>query len=107
MQFSLKGETEFTYVSHTHHCSKEITLTKISRPSPQACLVVLGGFFAQFATVGINSVFGVFEAYYKKNQLANESQFTISWLGAISVTCVYSGTFVVGSLVDKFGGRVS
>ncbi|KAH8702473.1 MFS monocarboxylate transporter [Talaromyces proteolyticus] len=74
--------------------------------TPQACLVVLGGFFALFATVGINSMFGVFEAYYKKNQLSDESQFTISWLGAISVTCVYSGTFVVGSLVDKFGGKI-
>ena len=58
-------------------------------------------------TVGFANSFGVFEEYYKENQLADQSQSAISWLGAIEVFFIFAGSIVTGPLLDTFGPEVS
>lgn len=57
--------------------------------------------------MGFLNSFGVFEEYYAKNQLADKSESTIAWLGALSIFFVFSVSVVSGPLLDAFGPRVS
>lgn len=56
--------------------------------------------------MGFLNSFGAFEEYYAKNQLANKSESTIAWLGALSIFFVFSVSVVSGPLLDVFGPRV-
>lgn len=74
---------------------------------PRANLTILGAFTGLFCTVGFLNSFGVFEAYYAEEQLANESQTTIAWIGAISIFFIFAVSVVSGPLLDLFGPGVS
>ena len=50
--------------------------------------------------------FGLFEAHYATDQLANESQSTIAWLGAIAIFFVFSVSVISGAIQDVLGPRV-
>jgi len=71
----------------------------------EAWIVVAGAWLAIFVSFGFLNAFGVFEAYYKTHQLANESQSNIAWIGAFQTFCIYFMGSVFGSLFDKFGAR--
>ena len=60
-----------------------------------------------FCTVGFANSFGVFEEYYEENQLADQSESAISWLGAIEVFFIFAGSIITGPLLDVFGPEVS
>ncbi|KNG80207.1 MFS monocarboxylate transporter [Aspergillus nomiae NRRL 13137] len=73
-----------------------------SEYTPQACLTILGSFTGLFCTVGFMNSFGVFQEYYGKNQLADKSESTIAWLGAISIFCIFFISVFSGQLLDMF-----
>lgn len=75
--------------------------------SPRARLALVGAFGSMFCTVGFLNAFGVFETYYKEYQLADKSEFTISWIGAINFFCIFSGSILTGPLMDISGPQVS
>ncbi|OGM42378.1 MFS monocarboxylate transporter [Aspergillus bombycis] len=74
-----------------------------SEYTPQACLTILGSFTGLFCTVGFMNSFGVFQEYYGKGQLADKSESTIAWLGAISIFCIFFISVFSGQLLDMFG----
>ncbi|KAM0106343.1 hypothetical protein ACP6JB_007995 [Aspergillus fumigatus] len=76
-----------------------------SEYTSRANLTILGSFTGLFCTVGFLNSFGAFEEYYAKNQLANKSESTIAWLGALSIFFVFSVSVVSGPLLDAFGPR--
>ncbi|KAM0098774.1 hypothetical protein ACP6JE_006719 [Aspergillus fumigatus] len=77
-----------------------------SEYTSRANLTILGSFTGLFCTVGFLNSFGAFEEYYAKNQLANKSESTIAWLGALSIFFVFSVSVVSGPLLDAFGPRL-
>ncbi|EYE91894.1 MCT family MFS transporter [Aspergillus ruber CBS 135680] len=80
-----------------------------AQPQPQseytlrANLTILGAFTGLFCTVGFLNSFGVFETYYMQYQLANETETTIAWIGALSVFFIFSISVISGPLLDFFG----
>ncbi|KAL2005075.1 hypothetical protein VTN00DRAFT_2925 [Thermoascus crustaceus] len=77
-----------------------------SELTPRARLALVGAFGSMFCTVGFLNAFGIFETYYKEYQLADKSEFTISWIGAINVFCIFSGSILTGPLIDISGPQV-
>ncbi|RHZ43330.1 putative MFS monocarboxylate transporter [Aspergillus thermomutatus] len=77
-----------------------------SEYTPRANLTILGSFTGLFCTVGFLNSFGIFEEYYAKNQLADKSESTIAWLGALSIFFVFSASVVSGPLLDAFGPKL-
>ncbi|RAH45796.1 putative MFS monocarboxylate transporter [Aspergillus brunneoviolaceus CBS 621.78] len=77
-----------------------------SEYTPRACLMLLGSFTGVFCTVGFVNSFGLFEEYYSKAQLADESQSTIAWIGALAVFFIFSVSLVSGPLLDTIGPRI-
>ncbi|OJJ35998.1 hypothetical protein ASPWEDRAFT_28586 [Aspergillus wentii DTO 134E9] len=71
--------------------------------TPRACLTLLGAFTGMFCTVGFVNSFGVFETYYAKYQLSDESESTIAWLGAVAIFFIFSISIISGPLLDLFG----
>ncbi|KAL4737940.1 MFS general substrate transporter [Aspergillus similis] len=69
----------------------------------QAIRTILGAFGAMFCTVGFANSFGVFEEYYLENQLADQSESNISWIGALEVFFIFAGSIVTGPFLDMFG----
>ncbi|KKK14093.1 hypothetical protein P175DRAFT_0428954 [Aspergillus ochraceoroseus IBT 24754] len=74
--------------------------------TPRACLAILGSFVGAFCTVGFINSFGVFQEYYLRHQLSDESESTVAWLGGISIFFVFFSSVVSGPLLDVFGPRV-
>ncbi|KAJ6115263.1 hypothetical protein N7486_001041 [Penicillium sp. IBT 16267x] len=72
----------------------------------RAWLVILGAFTCIFCTVGFLNSFGVFEAYYATAQLAQESQSTIGWLGALAMFFLFAISTGAGAMVDIFGPKL-
>lgn len=76
-----------------------------SEYTKRAWLVIIGATLGAFCTVGFVNSFAVFEEHYAKNQLANKSQSTIAWLGAIAIFFVFSVSVISGPIQDAFGPR--
>ncbi|KAJ5701215.1 hypothetical protein N7488_008763 [Penicillium malachiteum] len=74
-----------------------------SELTPRTWLVIFGAFTSLFCTVGFLNCFGVFEEYYAEVPLANESESTIGWIGAICLFSLFSISTVAGALLDTFG----
>ncbi|KAL4942557.1 hypothetical protein BDV06DRAFT_191903 [Aspergillus oleicola] len=72
----------------------------------QATRTIVGAFGAMLCTVGFANSFGVFEEYYIENQLADQSQSNISWIGALEVFFIFAGSIVTGPFLDIFGPEV-
>jgi MFS family permease len=62
---------------------------------------------ALFCSVGFLNAYGVFQEYYKLNQLQNMSESDISWIGSVSIFLTYALAPLSGVLVDKIGPTVS
>lgn len=45
--------------------------------------------------------FGVYQSYYQLNQLSNETESNISWIGSIQLWLQFSMGAVAGPLFDK------
>ncbi|KAJ9236379.1 hypothetical protein DTO027B5_4673 [Paecilomyces variotii] len=72
----------------------------------EATRTIIGAFGALFCTVGFANSFGVFEEYYKESQLVNQSESTISWIGALEIFFIFGGSIVTGPVLDMFGPEV-
>ncbi|KAJ5116716.1 hypothetical protein N7456_001064 [Penicillium angulare] len=74
--------------------------------SARSWLVVFGAFSALFCSVGFLNSYGVFESYYATSRLADKSESTIGWIGAICIFFLFSISTVAGALLDFFGPEV-
>ncbi|KAJ6023884.1 hypothetical protein N7540_004681 [Penicillium herquei] len=74
-----------------------------SELTPRTWLVIFGAFTSLFCTVGFLNCFGVFEEYYAEVPLANQSESTIGWIGALCLFSLFSISTVAGALLDTFG----
>ncbi|KAH7045360.1 MFS monocarboxylate transporter [Macrophomina phaseolina] len=77
-----------------------------SETSARALAALLGAFLAFFCSVGFLNAFGVFQEYYHANQLADRSEFDISWIGSFAVGFMFATAPVAGVLVDKLGAPI-
>ncbi|OBZ66090.1 Riboflavin transporter MCH5 [Grifola frondosa] len=62
---------------------------------------VLGSFLIQFCGFGYSTSFGVYQSFYVREYLTNESPSTISWIGSINAFLVISAGLVAGRLYDR------
>lgn len=53
------------------------------------------------------NAFGVFQAFYAENQLAQNTASEISWIGGVQIALLYISGLVLGRVFDKHGARVS
>ena len=73
----------------------------------QAWLVAAGAAGSFFCTLGYTNVFGIFQAYYKFNQLPDTSADAIAWIGSIQSFLIFAIGAVGGPLFDRYGAWVS
>ncbi|EAW12260.1 putative MFS monocarboxylate transporter [Aspergillus clavatus NRRL 1] len=104
-----KPPSEYTFVllepSH-RSIILAFKLTHVASSRPRANLTILGSFMGAFCTVGFLNSFGVFQEYYARNQLADKSESTIAWLGALSIFFVFSVSMISGQLLDMLGPKL-
>ncbi|BGP29233.1 hypothetical protein JCM10296v2_000971 [Rhodotorula toruloides] len=67
----------------------------------RAWLNVLGGFLILFASFGLVTAYGVFQAYYKQAFLRDHSESAISWIGSVELCLFFVMALVAGPLFDK------
>ncbi|KAL4966157.1 MCT family MFS transporter [Aspergillus stella-maris] len=77
-----------------------------SEYTPRAWSVIFGASMAAFCSVGFVNSYGVFQEYYLANQLADEAESTVAWLGGLAIFFIYVGGAVSGPLLDFFGPEV-
>ncbi|KIJ54706.1 hypothetical protein M422DRAFT_24608 [Sphaerobolus stellatus SS14] len=88
-------------------------LTAVNTPVPELCedqfpeggikawATVLGAFLIQFCGFGYTSAFGVFQDYYVRSHIRNESPSTISWIGSVNAFLVIAGGLLAGRIYDR------
>ncbi|KZT34974.1 MFS general substrate transporter [Sistotremastrum suecicum HHB10207 ss-3] len=64
-------------------------------------MTVFGGFLIQAATIGHVNAFGVYEDYYKRVYLSEESSSLISWIGSTQLSLLFGLGIVAGVLFDQ------
>ncbi|KAK2009679.1 riboflavin transporter MCH5 [Colletotrichum eremochloae] len=72
----------------------------------RAWLVAAGTACILFCTLGYTNSFGVFQAYYMRNQLHDHSPDEISWIGSIQAFLVFSSGAVGGPVFDRYGAWI-
>ncbi|OJJ64772.1 hypothetical protein ASPSYDRAFT_84766 [Aspergillus sydowii CBS 593.65] len=72
----------------------------------RAWSVIVGACMAVFCSVGFINSYGVFQEYYLKHQLANESGSTVAWLGGVSIFFIFFGSAISGPVMDISGPRM-
>ena len=73
----------------------------------RAWLVAAGTAGILFCTLGYSNSFGVFQAYYIRNQLKDHSPDDISWIGSLQVFLVFALGLAGGPIFDRYGAWVS
>ncbi|KAK1998042.1 riboflavin transporter MCH5 [Colletotrichum falcatum] len=59
-----------------------------------------------FCSLGYTNSFGVFQAYYMRNQLHDHSPDEISWIGSIQAFLVFSSGAIGGPVFDRYGAWI-
>jgi MFS family permease len=72
----------------------------------RSALVLVGAFCAFFCSVGFFNAFGIFQEYYHGHQLADKSDFDISWIGSFAICAMYLSSPAVGIAYDRVGPNV-
>ncbi|KAF9557283.1 MFS general substrate transporter [Agrocybe pediades] len=67
----------------------------------QAWATAFGAFLIQICGFGYTTSFGVFQDYYVRVHLTNESASAISWIGSVNAFLVIGGGIVTGRIYDK------
>ncbi|KZS92142.1 MFS general substrate transporter [Sistotremastrum niveocremeum HHB9708] len=67
----------------------------------RAWMTVAGGFLVQFVGIGSFNGFGVYEDFYKRRYLPDESSSVISWIGSAQWTLLLALGILSGPLMDK------
>ncbi|KAL3456763.1 hypothetical protein BJX64DRAFT_293773 [Aspergillus heterothallicus] len=94
------------------HSSHEEEKPSINPPEPgqpepepapdgglRAWLVAGGGAAVFFSTLGLSNSFGAFESYYLRNQLHNESESKIAWIGSLQSFLQFFSGLLGGSIL--------
>jgi uncharacterized membrane protein len=71
----------------------------------RAWTVVLGSWFAMFASLGIMNTIGIFQAYTLSHQLSEYSEGTIGWVFSIYTFLAFFCGVYIGPIFDKYGPR--
>ncbi|KAN0076916.1 Major facilitator superfamily domain containing protein [Tylopilus felleus] len=66
-----------------------------------AWCMVMGGALVQFCGFGYTSSFGVYQDFYTRHYLSNESSSAISWIGGVNAFLAASFGIVSGTLYDR------
>ncbi|KAJ3782744.1 MFS general substrate transporter [Lentinula aff. detonsa] len=66
----------------------------------QAWLTVMGGWMIVFCTFGAIQSFGVYQDYYTRISLSDQSPSHISWIGSVQIFFLFSGGIISGKLFD-------
>ncbi|KAJ1679532.1 hypothetical protein EV182_001855 [Spiromyces aspiralis] len=73
----------------------------------QGVIVVASSFLIQMFTTSINTMMGIYQAYYLNVTFRDESASQISWIATTAAACIY-GMFVFGGiLVEHIGTRTT
>ena len=72
----------------------------------RAWLVTFGSFCGMGAVFGLINSAGVFEAYFKSNQLSEYSHSQIGWIFSLYLFLVFFVGIQVGPIFDHYGSRV-
>ncbi|RDW78883.1 MCT family MFS transporter [Aspergillus mulundensis] len=86
--------------------SSDESLKHPTEYTPRAWAVIFGAFLATFCSVGFVNSYAVFQEYYLKHQLSNESESTVAWLGGVIMFFIYIVSAISGPLLDMFGPRM-
>lgn len=73
----------------------------------RAWLVAAGTAGILFCSLGYTNSFGVFQAYYMRNQLRDHTPDDISWIGSIQAFLVFASGAIGGPVFDRYGAWVS
>ncbi|KAI8267356.1 Aspyridones efflux protein apdF [Colletotrichum sp. SAR11_239] len=72
----------------------------------RAWLVAAGTAAILFCSLGYTNSFGVFQAYYMRNQLSDHTPDDISWIGSIQAFLVFASGAIGGPVFDRYGAWV-
>ncbi|KAA8649280.1 MCT family MFS transporter [Aspergillus tanneri] len=92
---------------------KQVNTEENSPPKPtfpeggfKAWMAVLSCWCVMFNTFGYINAFGVYEAYYGRTLLKNESDSNIAWIGSLQVFFMFSAGLISGPMMDRYGPRI-
>ncbi|TFK31637.1 major facilitator superfamily domain-containing protein [Crucibulum laeve] len=66
-----------------------------------AWMTVAGTWMIQFCTYGYSSAFGVYQDFYTRDYLKNQTPSDISWIGSFQLFMMYAPGILVGNLFDR------
>ncbi|KIY02594.1 uncharacterized protein Z520_01059 [Fonsecaea multimorphosa CBS 102226] len=72
----------------------------------RSILTLVGSALSTFCTVGFLNAFGVFIDYYRAHELADKSEFDISWIGSFCTFVFFISAAPAGLLVDRIGPTI-
>ncbi|KIJ57087.1 hypothetical protein M422DRAFT_198467 [Sphaerobolus stellatus SS14] len=88
-----------------HSVQSSIETSTPPAPFPEggskAWATVLGAFLVQFCGFGYTTSFGVFQDYYVRQHITNESPSTISWIGGVNAFLIIVTGLVAGRIYDR------
>lgn len=84
----------------------EIRADEVPESRVHSLLVATGGACIFFCTLGLSNSFGIFEQYYLKHQLSNQSPSVISWIGSLQSFLQFFAGMLGGPLFDSYGSLV-
>lgn len=71
----------------------------------KAWLVVVGSWFALFASLGLMNTIALFQAYILSHQLKHYSESTVGWVFSIYTFLAFFCGVYIGPVFDKYGPR--
>lgn len=69
--------------------------------SRRAWFIAWSGFFVTFSTWGLNTAFGVYQAYYATVLLPSSSLTSLAWIGSIQLFLMFFLGTPIGALMDR------
>lgn len=73
----------------------------------QAWMIVVGGWCANFVSVGWNNSVGIFQTIYEKELLSSYSSSSIGWINSLQAFVMFASAPVFGKIFDSYGPRYS
>ena len=95
----LEGRREWRYVELVPKHPNQI----LTMDSTRSILTVIGAVCSLFNSIGFANAFGIFQEYYRRNQLAGRSDSAISWIGSIMMFIMFMSAAPAGLLLDRIG----
>ncbi|KAF5376598.1 hypothetical protein D9757_009593 [Collybiopsis confluens] len=93
---------ESTATTESHDSSNVVPTETITFPEGgfQAWVTVMGGWMVLFISFGAIQSFGVYQDYYSRVSLSEESPSRISWIGSVQIFFLFAGGVFSGKLFD-------